>query len=129
MKNGCYLKIKDYYLFLQLLNNLIMNFTQFIQFRALSAKAQIEGTGFNSDFAEGLIEKAAAASPAEFKTVCAPLSIPLFDRLSNTLSILEISKRSFIEAAIVEALNKADEIIKQVDVFEGCAPDQVQEEA
>lgn len=101
-----------------------MNFNQYIQFRALSAKASIEGTGFNSDFAEALIEKAAAASPAEFKTVCAPISIPLFDRLTNTLSILEISKRSFIEAAIVEALNKADEIMKEVDVFEGVSPDQ-----
>ena len=91
-----------------------MNFTQFIQFRALSAKADIEGEFSNSQLAESLIEKAAASSPAEFKTVCTPLSIPLFDRLSNTLSILDISKRKFIEAAIVEALDKADEIIRQV---------------
>lgn len=104
-----------------------MNFTQFIQFRALSAKAQIEGQAFNSPTTEALIEKAAATSPAEFKTVCAPISIPLFDRLTNTLSILDISKRTFIEVAIVEALNRADEIIKQVDVFERCAPHQVQE--
>jgi wyosine [tRNA(Phe)-imidazoG37] synthetase (radical SAM superfamily) len=106
-----------------------MNFTQFIQYRALSAKANIEGQTFNSQATEALIEKAAAANPAEFKTVCAPLSIPLFDRLSNTLSILDISKRKFIEAAIVEALEKAEEIIKQVDVFEGCAPFEAHEEA
>jgi hypothetical protein len=106
-----------------------MNFTQFIQFRALSAKANIEGQAFNSEFTESLIEKAAVNSPAEFKTVCTPLSIPLFDRLSNTLSILDISKRKFIEAAIVEALNKADEIINQVDVFEGCEPSPAQDEA
>jgi hypothetical protein len=99
-----------------------MNFTQFIQFRALSAKADIEGESSNSQLTESLIEKAAASSPAEFKTVCTPLSIPLFDRLSNTLSILDISKRKFIEAAIVEALDKADEIIRQVDVFEGREP-------
>lgn len=101
-----------------------MNFNQYIQFRALSAKAQIQGQGFNSEFSEALIEKAAAASPAEFKTVCAPISIPLFDRLTNTLSILEVSKRTFIEAAIIEALNKADQIMKEVDVFEGVSPDQ-----
>lgn len=105
-----------------------MNFTQFVQFRALSAKAHIEGQAFNSEFTESLIEKAAATSPADFKTVCTPLSIPLFDRLSNTLSILDISKRKFIEAAIVEALNKADEIMSQVDVFEGCAPSPAQGE-
>lgn len=106
-----------------------MNFNQYIQFRALSAKAHIEGQAFNSEATERMIEKAAAASPADFKTVCAPISIPLFERLTNTLSILEISKRSFIESAIIEALNKADEIMKEVDVFEGCAPSEDQVEA
>ena len=108
-----------------------MNFTQFIQFRALRAKANIEGESFNSESTERIIEKAAATSPADFKTVCTPLSIQLFDRLSGTLNTLDISKRKFIEAAIVEALNKTDEIIKQVDVFEGCdpSPTQFQEEA
>jgi hypothetical protein len=105
-----------------------MKFTQFIQFRALTAKAGIQGQAFNSAAMEGLIEKAAAASPAEFKTVCAPLSIPLFDRLTNTLSILDISKRAFIEAAIILALNEADEIITEVDVFEGRAPVATDEE-
>jgi len=105
-----------------------MNFTQFIQFRALSAKATIEGQSFNSEFTERMIEKAAATAPADFKTVCTPLSISLFDRLSNTLSTLDISKRKFIEAAIIEALNKADEIMLEVDVFEGCEPSPVQGE-
>jgi hypothetical protein len=105
-----------------------MKFNQYIQFRALSAKAQIQGNAFNSDFTEGLIERAAAASPAEFKTVCAPISLPLFDRLTSTLMVLDISKRAFIEAAIVEALNQADVIIDQVDIYEGCAPVPTEEE-
>jgi hypothetical protein len=91
-----------------------MKFTQFIQFRALTAKAGIQGQAFNSAAMEGLIEKAAA--------------IPLFDRLTNTLSILDISKRAFIEAAIILALNEADEIITEVDVFEGRAPVATDEE-
>lgn len=102
-----------------------MNFDQFIQFRALKAKAHVEGQAFNAEFSEGLIEKAAASS-ADFKTVCAPISIQLFDRLTETLGLLDMSKRAFIEAAIVEALNKADDIIKHVDIFEGCAPSPTQ---
>lgn len=101
-----------------------MNFYQFIQYRALGAKASVEGQSFNSEATEQMIEKAAAASP-NFKTVCTPLSIPLFERLSNTLSTLDISKRKFIEAAIVEALNRVDEIMVEVDVFES-APSQVE---
>lgn len=52
------------------------------------------------------------------KNVCAKLSVELADKLDQMCSFLDISKRKFIEAAIVEALNKADEIIDEVDPFE-----------
>jgi hypothetical protein len=121
-----YLKTHESYAFHQPSDNFNMKFNQYIQFRALSAKANIEGQSFNSDHTEGLIEKAAANHPNEFKTVCAPISLPLFDRLTNTLSILDISKRAFIESAIVEALDQADQIMAEVDVFEGVPPSAAQ---
>lgn len=98
-----------------------MNFDQYIQYRALNMKASIEGQSFNSAAMDGAMEKELSAHP-EIKTVCAPISVPLFDRLTNTLSMLDISKRSFIESAIIEALNRADAIMDEVDVFEHCPP-------
>lgn len=95
-----------------------MNFTQYIQFRALGRKAQVQGQSFNSEAMDRLAEKEMASSPL-VKTVCAPISFELFNRMNDTLTILDISKRTFIEAAIIEALDKADAIMAEVDVFEG----------
>lgn len=100
-----------------------MKFDQFIQYRALSMKASVEGTS-SSKILDNAIEKDPKLA-AHFKTVCAPISIELFERLDHTLGLLDISKRTFIEAAIIDALDKADVIMAQVDIFENHHPEQV----
>jgi hypothetical protein len=99
-----------------------MKFDQYIQYRALNMKANVEGRGFNSEALDRMLDKEAAAGSPQIKTVCAPISIELFDRLTHTLSLLDISKRSFIEAAIIEALDKADVIMEEVNIFENQDP-------
>lgn len=99
-----------------------MNFYQYIQYRALNTKAHVEGQSFNAEATDRHLEKAAANGAPEIKTVCAPICIELFDRLTNTLNLLDISKRSFIEAALIEALDRADAIMAQVDIFENQHP-------
>lgn len=94
-----------------------MNFDQTIQFRALRFKAHVEGSAYNSEHMEKIFDDAAEKAQI-IKTVCAPISIQLFDRLNNTLAMLDISKRQFIELALIEALDRADAIVSQVDVFE-----------
>ncbi len=91
-----------------------MKFNQYIQFRALNMKARVDGDNTIVDL---MGEKEISSSP-HIKTVCAPISIDLFNRLSDTLNLLDISKRSFIEAAITHALNEADLIMAEVDIFE-----------
>lgn len=54
----------------------------------------------------------------QFKNVCAPLPSSLVERLESTLGLLNISKRQFITAAIIEALDKADVIMKEWGVDE-----------
>lgn len=100
-----------------------MNFDQYIQYRALNMKASIAGQCSNSEAMDRALEKEMlTALEPQIKTVCAPISIQLFDRLNNTLSLLDISKRSFIEYAIIEALDKASAIMDEVDIFENCPP-------
>lgn len=99
-----------------------MKFDQYIQYRALNMKAHIEGQAFNAEAMDRHLEKAAANGAPEIKTVCAPISIELFERLTNTLNLLDISKRSFIEAAIIEGLDRADAIMSEVDIFENEYP-------
>jgi hypothetical protein len=52
----------------------------------------------------------------KFKNVCAMLSEPLVNRLENTLGILSISKREFIEMALIEALDKADKVMDEFGI-------------
>lgn len=99
-----------------------MKFDQYIQYRALNMKAHIEGQAFNSEAMDRALDKEAANGAPEIKTVCAPISIQLFERLTHTLGLLDISKRSFIEAAIIEALDRADVIMGEVDIFENQYP-------
>lgn len=62
----------------------------------------------------------------ELKNVCAKVSPALAEELDKTCHLLGISKRRFVEAAIIEALNKADEIIADVDMFDEAGEGMVQ---
>lgn len=71
------------------------------------------------DFLErgGALSKNTADIDAMTKNVCAKISSELAENLDQMCNFLDISKRKFIETAIIEALNKANEIIKEVDPF------------
>lgn len=95
-----------------------MNFDQFIQLHALQLKQAVEGSG-NGQLIDKLLESEGYEElKAEFKTVCAPISIPLFDRLNERLDMLGITKREFIQAAIVNALERVDQIVAEVRISE-----------
>lgn len=64
----------------------------------------------NTDNKEGVKGK--------FKNVCAYIQQPLTERLEETLSLLSISKREFLEMAIIQALDVADSIIHELDIME-----------
>lgn len=52
------------------------------------------------------------------KNVCAHLSIQLVERLEGALGVLDMSKRQFIETAIIDALDRFDAIANDYDIFE-----------
>ena len=109
------------------------HFDQFIQYRALKFKFSTLGS-MTLDDMERLIESGAILksddgetvrrttleeiSPIPLRNVCAKLSVPLVERLDNALAILDISKRQFIELALIEALDKVDKVLQEVDAFE-----------
>lgn len=64
------------------------------------------------------IDFAIAQGSTETKNVCAHLSLPLVDRLENALGVLDMSKRAFIESAIIDALERFDSIAGQYDIYE-----------
>lgn len=82
-----------------------MTFDDLIRFKALNLKYIASG----ANLAEVLIGKTENTVP--MKNVCALIAQDLFDDLTNTCNLLDISKRSFIEAAIIEALSKTQSIM------------------
>jgi hypothetical protein len=91
-----------------------MSFDKLIQFKALS---QIYGNG--ADFVERIVDpnNLEQAEKAKMRNVCALIAVPLFDRLEGACALLDLTKRQFIEAALIEALDKADKIIEDEGVF------------
>lgn len=54
----------------------------------------------------------------ELRNVCAKVSTDLADRLDNACGVLSISKRRFIESAIIHALDEADRVMNELNIFE-----------
>jgi hypothetical protein len=54
----------------------------------------------------------------KIKNVCAAIPGVLVTRLEDTLSLLGMTKREFLESAIIDALDKADVVMAECGVFE-----------
>lgn len=78
-----------------------MNFDQLIQYKALHRQYTITGS-----LPDSLVEAASSDSKL-VRNVCALITEDLFDQLEHTCGILGLTKRQFIEAALVECLAKA----------------------
>jgi hypothetical protein len=50
--------------------------------------------------------------------MCAKVTPQLFDAMKQTCSMLDMSQREFIEAAVSEAIRKAEEMATRMGVFE-----------
>jgi len=83
-------------------------FDQFIQYKALSLKFDDSATFLD------MILESDEGKKLPLRNVCAKLHESLIERLDNTINNLGVSKRQFIEYAIIEALDRADEIIGDV---------------
>lgn len=50
------------------------------------------------------------------KNVCVKLLVPIADRIDFTVERLQITKRSFIQAALINAMNEADRLWKELEL-------------
>ena len=85
---------------------------EFLHYKALGLKFSLE----NSDLTDAVIESGNA--PIPLRNVCAKLTPELADRLDKTCNHLGISKRQFIERALIEAMNMADQALDECGVWE-----------
>ena len=92
-----------------------MSFQKLIQYKALS---QVYGSTGGALLEQIVKQDPAQIEKMKMRNVCALISVPLFDRLEELCGVLSSSKREFIEAALIEALNQADKIVDEEGVFE-----------
>jgi hypothetical protein len=102
---------------------LLMNFKTMktidtLTLKALELKQTIEGI---SPLTDHLLDKALQANPEqkELRNICAFISSDLFAKVEQTCINLSLSKRQLIEMALIDIIEKANEIIERHDVFEG----------
>lgn len=66
-----------------------------------------------------LVDRAGELPDTLVKNVCAKVSTELSDELDQVCNLLSISKRRFVEASLIEALNQARFIMnEEVNIFE-----------
>lgn len=58
------------------------------------------------------------ATKQSTKNVCAHLHISLVERLEEAVTLLNISKREFIEAALIDALDRVSVLANEHNVYE-----------
>lgn len=79
---------------------------EFLHYRALAAKLG------NEDVQARIIDSITTSSEVEgSKQVCTTLAMSLCNELDALLSVLKMSKRQFIEQAIVAAMVEANDIL------------------
>lgn len=89
-----------------------MNFHQLIQYKALDHLHTLSGSSAIDRLPESEIPK------SQMRNVCALISVPLFDELEAMCGLLGLSKRQFIESALIEALAKANAIVDEVGLHQ-----------
>lgn len=88
------------------------DFQQFIQYRALARKFELQ----NIDLTEAVL--GSDQEPVPLRNVCAKLTVELAERVDNTAAVLGITKRLFIERALIEAMDQADAMLTELGVFD-----------
>lgn len=89
-----------------------MKFDQLIQYKTLDRIHSLS----NSD----LVDRVALSEEvkSQMKNVCALISVPLFEDLEAMCGLLGLSKRQFIEASLIDALAKAENIVQELGLYD-----------
>jgi hypothetical protein len=98
-----------------------MRFDELIRLKALQLKAQNTGQNLMETVGEQLLRDPEVTKELKLRQVCAMLPPVLFEKLEATCEMLGVTKRKFMEGALIEALDRAEAIVAEVDPFEGVA--------
>ncbi len=93
-----------------------MNTTDKLTLKALQLKQTFHG-GDNGRLLDMVIDQ--VTNKQDLRNICAFIHKDLFAQVEQVCSNLDLSKREFVEMAIIDFIEKADEIMERHNVFEG----------
>ena len=88
-----------------------MTLDELLQLQALRAKAGYDNRLLVDRVMEGMPE-----GTGGIRQMCAKVSTELHDAVDEICQRLDLSKRSFIEAAVVDAVNRAEEVMRRTGI-------------
>lgn len=81
---------------------------EYLHFRALAFK--FRNDALSAPLLDQVCETGSLSIPS--KQVCTTLAQPVVDRMESLLAVLSMSKRQFIEMAILEAMDQAEHVLE-----------------
>jgi hypothetical protein len=93
------------------MESVMMKFDELVQLQVLKRKSSGRGP-----LLEHFIENAGDAP--ELRQMCAKVSQALYTRLEEACVLLDLTKREFIEAAVGDALDRAEDSIERAGILE-----------
>ena len=91
-----------------------MNLEELVRLKALELKRLNSGGG---DVIDQLVDDFMKRDGGEFRNMCAHISPALYDEIENTCKLLDISKRRFVEGALIDAVKRSNAIVSEVQPF------------
>lgn len=76
----------------------------------------VDGSNISGELMDQMLENAPEVKE-KLRNICAFISPELFDNVQNLCSMLELSKRQFVEMALCDMVEKANATIEKFDVF------------
>ena len=95
-----------------------MNSIDTLTLKALELKRSIYGST-NGHMLDHLLEANPKSRDESMRNICAFIHKDLFASVEELCTNLDLSKREFVEMAIIDLIAKAKEIMTRHDVFEG----------
>lgn len=88
-----------------------------IRLAALKLKQSFSGGEMPEWILKGAMEQNPEEAKLHFRNICATITTSLFDKVETHCSTLSISKREFVEMALVDLVEKTNAIVNEVDPF------------
>ena len=96
-----------------------MKSEEMLMLQALKLK-KLNSKGFDGpDLVDQLILHNPDSAKEKLRNICAFISPDLFGEIDSLCSLLDLSKREFVEMALVDLVAKAHAVIQQTNAMEG----------